>query len=189
VFLVIGLGNPGQKYQYSRHNVGFRVVDILSEQYHWKWNEKKNFQWCHGNIDNHELYLVKPLTYMNLSGLGLLSFISYINKSFENKIIVHDELDLPLGKIRIHRDGGAAGHKGVLSIAEYFDLENFIRLRVGIGRPKQKDEITNYVLLKPTSDEATVLAESEKRSAEALLGIVTQGVQYAMNRFNTISTL
>jgi len=94
-----------------------------------------------------------------------------------------------LGKIRIHRDGGAAGHKGVLSIAEYFDLENFIRLRVGIGRPKQKDEITNYVLLKPTSDEATVLAESEKRSAEALLGIVTQGVQYAMNRFNTISTL
>ena len=86
---------------------------------------------------------------MNLSGLGLLSFLSFIAKSFEDKIIIHDELDLPPGRIRISHGGGTAGHKGVLSIAEYCNLEKFIRLRVGIGKPIQKDEITEYVLLKP----------------------------------------
>jgi PTH1 family peptidyl-tRNA hydrolase len=187
VFLVVGLGNPGQKYQYSRHNIGFRIVDNLSEQHQWIWKEAKRFQWCYGKIDSHQLYLVKPQTYMNLSGLGLLSFLSYIAKSFEDKIIVHDELDLPPGRIRISRGGGAAGHKGILSIAEYFNLENFIRLRVGVGKPIQKDEITEYVLLKPPSEEAAVLADSEKRSVEALICIVTHGVQYAMNRFNSIS--
>lgn len=187
MFLVVGLGNPGQKYQYSRHNVGFRIVDNLSEQRQWRWNESKRFQWCHGKIDSRELYLVKPLTYMNLSGLGLLSFLSFIAKSFEDKIIIHDELDLPPGRIRISRGGGTAGHKGVLSIAEYCNLEKFIRLRVGIGKPVQKDEITEYVLLKPPADEAAVLADSEKRSVEALICIVTHGVHYAMNRFNSIS--
>lgn len=187
MFLVIGLGNPDQKYQYSRHNIGFRIVDHLSEQNQWKWNETKRFQWCHGKISNQEIYLVKPLTYMNQSGLGLLSFLSYIAKSFKKKIIVHDELDLPPGRIRISCGGGAAGHKGVLSIAEYCNLETFIRLRVGIGKPLHKDEITEYVLFEPSSDEAAILAESEKRSVEALICIVTHGVQYAMNRFNSIS--
>lgn len=187
MFLVVGLGNPGRKYQHSRHNVGFRVVDGLSQIQQWRWNQSKRFAWCRGKIDNHELYLVKPLTFMNLSGLGLLSFLSYTAQSFHQMIIIHDELDLPPGRIRISHGGGAAGHKGLLSIAEYFNLQDFIRVRVGIGKPDQKDDIINHVLDKPDQTESTLLTESEKKSVDALICIITHGVQFAMNRFNSLT--
>ena len=182
--LVVGLGNPGQEYQWTRHNVGFRVLDDFGYRYGWKWRKAKRFAWTHGKIDGHEIYLVKPLTYMNLSGMGLLSFFSFTAKSFEKKIIVHDELDLPPGEIRISRRGGTAGHRGLYSIAEFFDIKDFIRIRVGIGKPIQKDDVVDYVLDSPGEEEHAILAESEKKAVDALICLITYDVQTAMNRFN-----
>lgn len=141
---IIGLGNPGNKFIHTRHNIGFQVVDALTEKYHGTWQTNHNFEKSTITIDAHSLLLIKPQTYMNNSG----EVIPYLKKQgilAENIIVVHDELEKPFGNVSIKQGGSAKGHNGLRSIIQYCG-ENFYRIRIGIGRPEHKEDVAHYVL-------------------------------------------
>lgn len=142
--VIIGLGNPGHQYMYTRHNIGFRVIDALAQKYKNAWQTQYNFEKTTIDINNHTILLVKPQTYMNKSG----HIIPYLKKQgihAENILVIHDELEKPFGKISIKQDGSARGHNGLRSIIEFIG-SNFFRMRIGISRPEQKEKVADYVL-------------------------------------------
>lgn len=142
--VIIGLGNPGRQFIYTRHNIGFRVVDALAEKYGGNWVNQNNMEKAVITIDNQNILLIKPQTSMNNSG----QVIPYLKKQgieAENILVVHDELEKPFGKISIKQGGSARGHNGLRSIIEFIG-PNFFRLRVGISRPEEREKVANYVL-------------------------------------------
>lgn len=185
MFLIVGLGNPGVRFAQTRHNVGFRVVDLFAERFALSWSNEDCFSWTRGTVERKTFYLLKPLTFMNLSGEGLLAFFARYGHAFEEVIVVHDELDFPPGTVRIKRGGGVAGHRGLRSIIEALGTEDFVRVRVGIGRPEGQMQIVDYVLGVPAEEERTLLEEAEKRAVDAVVCILEYGVQKAMSLFNT----
>lgn len=184
MFLVVGLGNPGKRFAETRHNAGFRVVDCVAERLGCSWKTADRFSFARGTFGGREVYLLKPLTFMNLSGEGLLAFFAHHGHTFEDIIVVHDELDFPPGVVRIKRGGGVAGHKGLQSLVDALGRNDFVRVRVGIGKPEKKYLIVDYVLGVPEGDERALLEAAEKRAVEAVLYILEYGVEKAMNRFN-----
>ncbi|WP_438317917.1 aminoacyl-tRNA hydrolase [Candidatus Caldatribacterium sp. SIUC1] len=184
MFLAVGLGNPGTRFERTRHNAGFRVVDILAERLGVPWKSEDRFSWARGMVGEKTLYLLKPLTFMNLSGEGLLAFFAHHGCTFEELIVVHDELDFPPGVVRIKVGGGVAGHRGLQSIVEALGREDFVRVRVGIGKPERRELVVDHVLGVPEKEESAILEAAEKKAAEAVLCIVEWGVQRAMNVFN-----
>lgn len=142
--LIIGLGNPGQSFYYHRHNIGFRVIDAFAEKYHGAWQEKSTMQLAQISYHEATLYLVKPDTYMNNSGQVLSFFIKKGIKA-ENVLVIHDELEIPFGKVVMKQGGSARGHNGLKSIISIIG-DNFYRLRVGIGRPENREDVPDYVL-------------------------------------------
>ena len=184
MILIVGLGNPGKKYENTRHNLGFRVVDQLKKDLNladFDFDKKSNSFFS----KNNNLLLVKPDTYMNLSGQAVNSLSSYYKIKEEDKIIIHDDIDLPIGQVRISRDRGSAGHKGVESIIKNLGTKNFTRIRVGIkpksGKPKETED---FVLKGFTKEEKGIIDQSIKRSVEAIKAIVKDGPEKAMNIFN-----
>jgi PTH1 family peptidyl-tRNA hydrolase len=184
VFLVVGLGNPGMKFSATRHNAGFRVLDLVIERLQLSWKHEDRFSWAKGISGGKTAYFVKPLTFMNLSGEGLLAFFAHHECDFETIIVVHDELDFPPGVVRIKRGGGVAGHKGLQSVVEALGTEDFVRVRVGIGKPKNREEVVDYVLGIPQGEECELLKSAEKKAAEAVLCILENGVERTMSFFN-----
>lgn len=184
MFLVVGLGNPGKRFAETRHNAGFRVVDCVAERLGCSWKTADRFSFARSVFGGKEVYLLKPLTFMNLSGEGLLAFFAHHGHAFEDIIVVHDELDFPPGVVRIKRGGGVAGHRGLQSLVDALGRNDFVRVRVGIGKPKEKHLIVDYVLGVPEEDERALLEAAEKKAAEAVLCILECGVEKAMNRFN-----
>lgn len=178
--LVVGLGNPGKKYQNTRHNLGFMVLDSMFKN-GWK-NEKKiqseirKFQ---------DLIYAKPQTFMNESGLAVLKILDFYHLSPDDLIIIHDDLDLPLGKIRIQNGSSSAGHKGVSSIIEALKTEDFIRVRIGINRPKEgREDPEKYVLKDFSNDEKLRLLEVIKQVSQALKHLLEFGLLEAQNKYN-----
>ena len=185
--LVIGLGNPGPQYEHTRHNVGFRVVDKLAKKLGWRWNEQRSrAMLASGMLGNEKVVLAKPLTYMNLSGQSVGELVRWYKISPEDILVVYDELDLPLGTIRLRPKGSAGGHNGIESIIAHLHTNEFPRLRVGIGRPaNNRIDGASYVLGTPPLDERILLDTAEDRAVEAIELVITQGINTAMNQVNT----
>jgi len=184
--LIIGLGNPGVRYQFSRHNMGFLVIDQLACNHQISLNQK-GFDCCFGKgrIDGIPVFLAKPQTYMNLSGIAVRKLVDYYKTDPKDMIVIHDDLDLPFSSIRIKTGGGHAGHKGLMSIIDHVGDPEFIRLRLGIGKPVMKSMTEDYVLQPFTEDEMKELSHIITTGSDAVTEMITSGVQTAMNRFNS----
>ncbi len=184
MFCLIGLGNPGRQYIQTRHNAGFLVIDRIADEINIKLDQK-GFQSVYGKgiLNGEQVILVKPQTFMNLSGEAVGPIIKYYRIPVKQVLIVYDDLDLPLGKIRIRLSGSAGGHKGLSSSLTAIGEQAVPRLRVGIGRP---DNVTiiNYVLTPFSGEELNVFKASIIRAAQAGISFVTEGAPAAMNRFN-----
>jgi PTH1 family peptidyl-tRNA hydrolase len=185
VKVVVGLGNPGKKYERSRHNLGFSVVDRLAEKNRVAVTRKKYEsligEW---NRDGEKVLLVKPQTYMNRSGQALRSLLRYLPLEAEDLIVIHDDLDLPFGRIRIRQQGSAGGNRGMLSVLETLGDKAFIRLRIGIGRPPPAVDPADFVLQSFSPDETGRLDDVTSRAVEAVQCLLDEGARRAMEKFN-----
>ncbi len=147
MFLVVGLGNPGSKYENNRHNIGFKAVDDIFRRFSFSaWSQKFNADMAKGSIDQHKVVLLKPMTYMNNSGESVQKVMAYFKIKPENVIVLHDELDLPPLKVRYKLGGGNGGHNGLKSIQQRIGTADFYRFRIGVGHPGSKDRVSRYVL-------------------------------------------
>jgi PTH1 family peptidyl-tRNA hydrolase len=185
--LIVGLGNPGQKYKNNRHNVGFLVVDRFAQRYKIDLNiKKKKAVFGRGNCDLEEIVLLKPQTFMNLSGEAVLYLASFLKVKTTDIVVVADDTELPFGKIRIRRDGGSGGHNGIRSLIYSLKSENFPRLRFGIGRPQvgSEKDLCDYVLEDFTESEKQYFDKEVDKVIQALYIMMTDSIDEAMNKFN-----
>jgi peptidyl-tRNA hydrolase, PTH1 family len=183
--LIVGLGNPGNRYGDTPHNAGFWVCDRLSER-HSLGAETKKFKalFRRGRIGAHDVALLKPQTYMNLSGESVEEAFRYLPVGLADLLVIYDEMDLPQGQLRIRPNGGHGGHNGMRSIIEHLGTKDFARIRLGVGRPAGKRSATDHLLSRVDEDQRKRLKEAVDRAAEAAEMILEQGVESAMNRFN-----
>lgn len=182
---MVGLGNPGNEYASTKHNLGFLVVDEIGRRAGIDLTKRK-FQGLYGEgtFKNNKLILLKPETYMNRSGESVSNAVNFYNIPPENTIVIHDELDLPAGTVRVKSGGGSAGHKGVASIIERLGSDDFIRIRIGIGKPVGKSGTVSHVLSKFSREETELVRESVSLAADAVLEVMEHGLQRAMNKYN-----
>lgn len=182
--IIVGLGNPGEKYLKTRHNFGFMVIDRLAQQLEMECTQKK-FQsfFSKNTVEHEEIILLKPQTFMNLSGVAVKEAADMYKCALQNLMVVCDDLDLPLGKIRIRRSGGCGGHRGLESIAACLGSTDFPRLRIGIGRPSIGDP-RNYVLSTFSREEEGVAGETIEKACLALKSWIFEGIEACMNKFN-----
>ncbi len=188
LYLVLGLGNPGDAYKNTRHNVGFTVVDALAEEFSVSC-EKKKFDALFGRgvIEGAEVILAKPMSYMNRSGLPAGGIMSYFGISGKDMVVIHDDIDLAFGKIKIKEKGGHGGHKGIKSLTDTLGGGEFSRLRIGTGRPEAGRDVADYVLGRFSPDETKVLPEIIRTARDAVVTILCKGTKEGMNRFNSKS--
>ncbi|GAC1662837.1 MAG: aminoacyl-tRNA hydrolase [Ktedonobacteraceae bacterium] len=184
--LIVGLGNPGQQYEQTRHNVGFRVVDMVAKTLGWNWSEQRNRAiLASGTLGPEKVVLVKPITFMNNSGEAVGALVHWYKVQPEDVLVVYDELDLPVGRVRLKSSGSAGGHNGIDNIIRHLHTNKVPRLRIGIGRPTNtRVETVSYVLGIPPIDERITLTAGEERAAEAIPRIISQGVAISMNELN-----
>lgn len=185
--LIVGLGNPGRAYASNRHNIGFICLNHLARTHAVKLDQKKGRARIGiGKVAGKEVVLAKPQTYVNSSGESVSRLVKKFNISLDDLIIIHDDLDLPLGKIRISFSSSSGGHKGIESIISYLGSQNFIRLRVGISRPAEasEDEIIAYVLSDFSPEQKQAIAQAIPKVSEAILCLLTEGLTPAMNKYN-----
>lgn len=184
-FLLVGLGNPGREYRDNRHNVGFMVIDRLIVRLNAKGMKLQSKAIVTTALhEEHKLILAKPQTYMNLSGNAIQGLARFYKLPLENLLVVHDDLDLPFGTIRIRPGGGPGGQKGMASTIESLGTQGFARMRIGIGRPPGRMEPADYVLQDFSRDEMKSLSEILDHASEAALTFVMEGLDNAMNHFN-----
>lgn len=183
--LIVGLGNPGARYAHTRHNVGFMVVDAVAEQ-HGLQLTKRGFHsfWGDGRLDGHKVVLLKPQTFMNLSGQAVAAALRYYRAPAADLLVVYDDLDLPTGRLRLRAAGGAGGHKGMRSVIEHLGHETFARVRIGIDRPPPGWAVPDWVLAPFTADEQPLVRQAVDAAAAAVALFVAEGIEAAMNRFN-----
>ncbi len=182
--LIAGLGNPGIQYQNHRHNIGFRVIDYLSKNINIPLSTKKfHALYGIGQIESQEVLLLKPMTFMNRSGVAIREALEFFNLIPEDLIVIHDDLDLPFGKLRFKRKGGDGGHQGVRSIIESLGRNTFVRLKLGIGRPPGGMDPAEYVLSPFSKEEKLHLEEILCRASRALIVMLLEGIEKAMNQF------
>ena len=186
--IVVGLGNPGLKYEFTRHNIGFRIVDSLARDIEIEFKKVKSYYSLisRGMINNHKVMLVKPQTFMNLSGRAVSKVVSYYKIPLQDLLIVYDDLNLELGQVRIRKKGSAGGHKGIESIMQYLDSEEIPRLRIGIGNPLVNFNFNcmSYVLSNFNNDEKDKIGEVIQLSTEAIKTVIEDGFEKAMRKYN-----
>jgi PTH1 family peptidyl-tRNA hydrolase len=184
VKIIVGLGNPGISYEWSRHNIGFLVVNRLAEIHHILVGTRRFKSLIgKGSIDSQSVILAKPMTYMNRSGEAVAKIVSFFQGGTKDLIVIHDDLDLPFGKLRIKQRGGDGGHQGIRSVIEAIGGNSFLRLKIGIGRPLGEMDPAEYVLTRFSAREKSSLDEALTRSAECLAVILREGIETAMNRY------
>ncbi len=186
--LLVGLGNPGKKYERTRHNVGFMVVDEFLK----RMKVREYWEECLSHlykvkVFEREVLVAKPQTYMNNSGLAVLNLLEEYEINPEEMMVVYDDLDLPLGRLRLRLEGSSGGHHGVESIMKEIKSENFVRLRVGIGRPREKNKVVDYVLSPFSSDEEPTLYAVISKASECILRCLETSPQNAMSFCNATS--
>lgn len=182
--IIVGLGNPGIRYRMSRHNIGFQVVDRLAQISHLSIHTKRfKSLYGTGRIDSQQVILAKPITYMNRSGEAVKKATDFFQLGVEDLVVVHDDMDLPFGTLRFKRRGGDGGHQGLRSIIELTGENNFLRLKVGIGRPPQGMDPAEYVLKTFDKIEQDHLDLTLSQAAESLRVMLSEGLEMAMNQF------
>jgi peptidyl-tRNA hydrolase, PTH1 family len=182
---IVGLGNPGKHYENTRHNAGFQVLDRLAGRFSILLRERKyHAAWGTGRIETHRVLLCKPLIFMNRSGEALREVMHAFKISASRLLVIHDDLDLPCGRIKVVQRGGTGGHRGVSSIVDYLGHQDFPRIKLGIGRPLREEPIEAYVLQYPYPDERALFEGMIELGAEAAHDFVVHGLVFAMNRFN-----
>jgi PTH1 family peptidyl-tRNA hydrolase len=181
--VIVGLGNPGKKYSGTRHNIGFRVLEELARR-HSVDKEESRFDAIIGHIrvGDEKVLLVKPLTYMNLSGRAVQPLMRWFKLGLENLMVIYDDMDLPPGDLRLRMKGGSGGHKGMASIITSLGSQEFSRIRIGIGRPDY--EAVNWVLGKFSAAEEKIMDEVISRAADATECWIKMGIDRAMNEYN-----
>ena len=186
--IVVGLGNPGLKYEFARHNIGFRIVDSLARDMEIEFKKVKSYYSLisRGMISNHKVILVKPQTFMNLSGRAVSKVVSYYKIPLQDLLIVYDDLNLELDQVRIRKKGSAGGHKGMESIMQYLNSKDVPRLRIGIGNPSVNFnfDCVSYVLSNFNNEEKDKIREVIQLSTEAIKTITEDGFEKAMRKYN-----
>jgi peptidyl-tRNA hydrolase, PTH1 family len=187
--LIVGLGNPGQEYSANRHNIGFLCLNYLARQQHISLDKKQGkARVGMGDISGTQVVLAKPQTYMNASGIAVMHLLGKYKLTPNDLIVIHDDLDLPLGKIRIRWGSGAGGHNGIKSVIGSLGTQDFTRVRVGISRPQvgdvEEETIVDYVLGDFDTDDRKLVDETIKRVGEAVLCLLSEDLTAAMNKFN-----
>jgi PTH1 family peptidyl-tRNA hydrolase len=183
LWIVAGLGNPGRKHQRTRHNLGFEVVGLLSERLGIRFKNKGIYEIAEGAYRDEKIILVKPLTYMNLSGEALKPVCDFFKPPREHIIVIHDDLDLPVGRIKLKKGGSSGGHKGVQSVIDKLSDKSFLRVKIGIGKPVD-EPVEGYVLRRFSSSERALIDEAIQKAADAVLEIITSGPDRAMSIYN-----
>ena len=184
--LVAGLGNPGEGYSQTRHNIGFRVIDALASDLGKSLNKHKfDADFTRARVRSREIFLVKPMSYMNRSGIPIQRLAAYYKIDMGDILVVHDDMDLEFGKVKIVQGRGHGGHNGIRSIIDAFGRKACIRIRVGVGHPGARRDVTGHVLGKFTPEEQAGLDDLVSASADACLAVLRDGVVKAMNRINS----
>ena len=184
-FLLVGLGNPGREYRQSRHNVGFMVIDALGKSAGIGLTRLQSKALVgQGVLAGQKVVLAKPQTYMNLSGRSVGGLVHFYKIPLTQLMIIHDELDLPFGTLRLRPDGGSAGQKGMKSIIDQLGSQLFPRMRIGIGRPTGQRDAADYVLDDFSAGDKKVLAQVLDQACQAVMTFITYGLDQAMNQFN-----
>ncbi|MBP7341744.1 MAG: aminoacyl-tRNA hydrolase [Smithellaceae bacterium] len=185
-YLLVGLGNPGKRYERTRHNIGFMVLEKVAAGFDIELKQKSfDALWGKGAIAGKSVLLAEPQTYMNLSGTAVRQLQSFFKTEISKLIVIHDDLDLPFGSVRLKAGGGTAGHKGLVSIESNLGTSGFMRVRLGIGKPVDKSRIEGYVLEPFRKEEEAVLPEIIGQAAEASAEIVLNGLQKAVSKYQT----
>ena len=183
--IIAGLGNPGAEYAHTKHNVGFMLVDALAERLNAPaWKEDFFSSVTEVRIGGEKVFLVKPLTYMNNSGEAIGPMLSYYKMETDDLTVVHDDMDIPAGMVRIRKKGSSGGHNGIKSILAHVGREDFSRVRIGIGRPPAGWTVINHVLAPFSSEDVPKIREAINYLLPAVECIVMDGVDLAMNRYN-----
>jgi len=182
---LIGLGNPGRKYRTTRHNIGFMVIDELLHRHQWTLNNTKfNGEYALEHFEGEKVILLKPQTFMNLSGESIRPLLDYYNIDIEDILVIYDDLDLATGRIRLRQKGGHGGHNGVRSTIDHLGTKSFNRLRIGIGRPLGPMPVVDYVLGTFAKEQQDDVIIGVKQAADACEAFITQSFSEVMNRFN-----
>lgn len=185
MYVIVGLGNPGRQYEGTRHNVGFDVIDILANENDIDMKKLKHKSLVgEGRIGGQKVLLVKPQTYMNLSGEALLDIYNYYKLSPEEIVVIYDDIDTDLGKLRIRKKGSAGTHNGMKSIIYNLQFDTFPRVRIGVGRPQKGRDLASFVLSRFAKEDMDDVENILKSAAQSVESIIKDGVDAAMNKFN-----
>lgn len=185
-WLIVGLGNPGKEYVRTRHNCGFRAIDILAEKLGCK-IDKGKFQGLYGQVayNGKKLYLLKPQTYMNLSGRSVLQLSAYFSIPPQRIIVMFDDISLAVGRLRVRADGSAGGHNGIKSLISELGSQDFPRVKIGVGaKPEPERDLADWVLSSFSTSEEKALSAALNNAGDAALSIIDHGIQETANRYN-----
>lgn len=185
MYLIAGLGNPTKEYDKTRHNVGFSVLDVLADKYGIDVSERKHRAYCgKGVIEGQKVLLVKPQTFMNLSGESLRSAVDYYKIAPEDIIVIYDDISLEPGQLRIRQKGSAGGHNGIKNIIAQLGTQEFPRIKVGVGAKPPRMDLADYVLSRFSKGEQELMDAAFREAAEAAVMMMTDGAERAMNHYN-----
>ena len=184
--IIAGLGNPEKRYEHTRHNAGFETVDLLSDKWNIKIRDRKHRALTGtGSAEGEKVMLMKPQTYMNLSGEAVSDAVGFYKADpSTDLIVIYDDIDLPVGKIRIREEGSAGGHKGMKSIVECLGTERFTRVRIGVGAKPPEWDLADWVLSVFPADDEKIMNDARQRAAEAVEALLSHDTDYVMSRYN-----
>jgi len=183
--LIVGLGNPGKQYEHTRHNIGFDVIDLVSDRFQIPLNQSKlKGLYGIGLYQGVKVLLLKPLTYMNLSGESVRAVMDYYQIELEDILVIYDDLDLPVGKIRLRQKGSSGGHNGIKSIVSHIGTQQFNRIRIGIDRPTSGMSVPDFVLGRFQKEEQMLVNDAVQKGADACEAALTKPFLQVMNEFN-----
>lgn len=185
MYIIAGLGNPTREYEKTRHNVGFEVIDVLADMLGTTVEEKK-FKGCYGRgiIGGEKVLLLKPQTFMNLSGESIRAASDFYKVDPEHIIIIYDDISLDVGQLRIRKKGSAGGHNGIKNIIAHLGTQEFPRIKVGVGDKPKKMDLADYVLSRFSKEDRAAMEDAFKEAAKAVEVMITEGMDAAMNQFN-----
>ena len=185
-YILVGLGNPGKEYEKTRHNIGFMALDFVAEKLGIEINSQKfKSLYAFGTFEGKKVILLKPQTFMNLSGQAILPFMSFYKVPLQNVILIYDDISLPVGKMRIRKQGSHGGHNGVKNIITLSGSQNFPRIKIGVGnKPNENWDLADWVLSKFSSEELNLINDTMPKVYDALSLIVKENIDEAMNKFN-----
>lgn len=185
MYLIVGLGNPEEDYSNTRHNMGFNTINKLAKEYNIEIKQKK-FKGLFGNgiIENEKVILLKPQTFMNLSGESIKEVVDFYKIDLNKIIVIYDDIDISPGIVKIRKNGGSGGHNGMKSVIQELQSKDFARIRIGIGSPDDKSDLINYVIGAMPEEDKKILDKSTTIAKDAIVEIIKSGLDVAMNKFN-----